>query len=40
MRPELLPVMYPRLDEWRQVRASVDPDGLIRSDLSERLGLT
>ena len=40
MRPELLPVMYPRLDDWREVRASVDPRGGFRSDLSERLGLT
>ena len=40
MRPELLPVMYPRLDDWREVRASVDPRGVFRSDLSERLGLT
>lgn len=40
MRGELLDVMYPRLDEWREVRASVDPNGVFRSDLSERLGLT
>ena len=25
--PDLLPTMYPRLDEWRQVRARLDPDG-------------
>ena len=40
MRPELLAAMYPRLAEWQEVRASVDPHGLIRSDLSERLGLS
>jgi decaprenylphospho-beta-D-ribofuranose 2-oxidase len=39
MRPELLAAMYPRLDEWRQVRARVDPDGVLRSDQSRRLGL-
>lgn len=39
LRPELLPVMYPRLDEWRAVRASVDPAGGLRSDLARRLRL-
>lgn len=39
MRPELLAAMYPRLDEWRQVRARVDPDGVLRSDQARRLGL-
>ena len=39
LRPELLPVMYPRLDEWRRVQAKVDPTGLLRSDLARRLGL-
>jgi decaprenylphospho-beta-D-ribofuranose 2-oxidase len=31
---------YPRLAEWQAVRDSVDPNGLWRSDLSRRLGLT
>ncbi len=39
LRPELLPVMYPRLDEWRGVQAKVDPAGVLRSDLDRRLGL-
>jgi decaprenylphospho-beta-D-ribofuranose 2-oxidase len=37
--PELVPVMYPRLDEWRAVRARLDPDGVWQSDLGRRLGL-
>jgi len=39
LRPELVAAMYPRLDEWRRVCARVDPDGLLRSDLSQRLRL-
>ena len=31
---------YPRLDEWKAVRDSVDPHGVWQSDLSRRLGLT
>jgi decaprenylphospho-beta-D-ribofuranose 2-oxidase len=37
--PDLLPAMYPRLEEWRRVRTRVDPDGVLRSDLARRLGL-
>ncbi|MEY2445885.1 MAG: decaprenylphospho-beta-D-ribofuranose 2-oxidase [Ilumatobacteraceae bacterium] len=36
---ELLPKMYPRLAEWQAVRARVDPDATMCSDLSRRLGL-
>jgi decaprenylphospho-beta-D-ribofuranose 2-oxidase len=39
MRPAALAAMYPRLEEWRQTRDSVDPDGVWRSDLAERTGL-
>lgn len=39
LRPEVLPAMYPRLDEWRTVRDRMDPDHLMRSDLARRLGL-
>jgi decaprenylphospho-beta-D-ribofuranose 2-oxidase len=39
LRPELLPVMYPRLSEWRAVQARVDPGGVMQSDLGRRLGL-
>jgi decaprenylphospho-beta-D-ribofuranose 2-oxidase len=30
---------YPRLDEWRKVRAAADPDGVFVSDLARRLEL-
>jgi len=39
MRPELVPVMYPRLDEWREVCASADPNHVMQSDLARRLQL-
>ena len=39
LRPELLPAMYPRLDEWQAVRRRVDPDGVLSSDLARRLRL-
>jgi decaprenylphospho-beta-D-ribofuranose 2-oxidase len=39
LRPELVPVMYPRLDEWREVREQVDPQRTLRSDLARRLRL-
>ncbi len=39
LSPDLLPRMYPRLDEWREVRARVDPDHRLQSDLGRRLGL-
>ncbi|MFC5215319.1 FAD-binding oxidoreductase [Streptomyces coerulescens] len=39
LRPDLLATMYPRLDEFRALRAEVDPRGVFVSDLSRRLGL-
>ncbi len=39
VRAELMPAMYPRLDEWRQVRDRLDPDHLMQSDLARRLHL-
>ena len=39
LRPELLPVMYPRLSEMATVCRRVDPEGILASDLSRRLGL-
>ena len=37
--PALVPVMYPRLDEWREVRDRLDPERRCVSDLAERLRL-
>ncbi|WP_030422262.1 MULTISPECIES: FAD-binding oxidoreductase [unclassified Streptomyces] len=39
LRPELLAAMYPRLDEFRALRAELDPRGVFVSDLSRRLAL-
>jgi decaprenylphospho-beta-D-ribofuranose 2-oxidase len=39
LRPEALGQMYPRLEEWRAIKRSVDPDGLLCSDLARRLHL-
>ncbi|MFE1951340.1 FAD-binding protein [Streptomyces sp. NPDC059524] len=39
LRPELLSSMYPRLTDFRALRARLDPRGVFRSDLSRRLEL-
>ncbi|QOV36082.1 FAD-binding oxidoreductase [Streptomyces ferrugineus] len=39
LRPELLAAMYPRVDEFRALRAEVDPRGVFVSDLARRLSL-
>jgi decaprenylphospho-beta-D-ribofuranose 2-oxidase len=37
--PEAIRRGYPRLDEWRKVRAAADPAGVFTSDLARRLEL-
>src|SRR5579884_4001939 len=37
--PAALHRMYPRIDEWRKLRATADPAGVFASDLSRRLEL-
>ncbi|GAA4809915.1 FAD-binding oxidoreductase [Streptomyces ziwulingensis] len=39
LRPELLTAMYPRVDDFRALRAELDPRGVFTSDLSRRLAL-
>ena len=39
VRPELMAAMYPEIDRWREARASVDPHGVMCSDLGRRLAL-
>jgi decaprenylphospho-beta-D-ribofuranose 2-oxidase len=34
-----IPQMYPRLGEWRAIRAKADPEGVFMSDLARRLEL-
>ncbi|MFI9613019.1 FAD-binding oxidoreductase [Streptomyces sp. NPDC052023] len=39
LRPDLLTAMYPKLADFRALRAELDPRGVFASDLSRRLGL-
>jgi decaprenylphospho-beta-D-ribofuranose 2-oxidase len=39
LSPDTFAAMYPRLEEFRAVRAEVDPRGVFQSDLSRRLGI-
>ncbi len=38
-KAETIAAMYPRLGELAAIKAKVDPEGLIKSDLSRRLGI-
>ena len=40
MRAEMLPAMYARLDQWREVRSTLDPHHRLCSDMDRRLDLT
>jgi decaprenylphospho-beta-D-ribofuranose 2-oxidase len=39
LRPQMLAAMYPELGRFGELRARVDPDGVLRSDMGRRLGL-
>ena len=39
LKPEFVPIMYPRLEEWRVIRNNMDPCGMWQSDQSRRLKL-
>lgn len=39
LKSEFVPVMYPRLEEWRRIRNNMDPRGMWQSDQSRRLKL-
>lgn len=39
MRADAFAAMYPRLEEWRRIQSGLDPEGVLQSDLSRRLGL-
>jgi decaprenylphospho-beta-D-ribofuranose 2-oxidase len=40
LAPELVPTMYPDLDRLHDLRARLDPAGVLQSDLARRLQLT
>ena len=39
VNPNLIPTMYPRLEEFKRIKTLVDPEGVIQSSLSRRLNL-
>jgi decaprenylphospho-beta-D-ribofuranose 2-oxidase len=39
LRPDAVEAMYPRLRGWREARARLDPERVMRSDLGRRVGL-
>jgi decaprenylphospho-beta-D-ribofuranose 2-oxidase len=39
LRPEMLAAMYPGVGRFKELRARVDPGGVLRSDMARRLGL-
>ncbi|MFJ1599348.1 FAD-binding protein [Streptomyces sp. NPDC088261] len=39
LRPDLVAAMYPRLEDFRALRAGLDPRSVFTSDLARRLGL-
>jgi decaprenylphospho-beta-D-ribofuranose 2-oxidase len=39
LRPEYVPLMYPRMNEFLQVKSRVDPRNQLKSDLARRLRL-
>ncbi len=39
LRAPTLAAMYPELERFRELRARLDPDGVLRSDMGRRLGL-
>ena len=39
MRAETFAAMYPRLKEWKAVKAKVDPNNVFCSDMARRLDL-
>jgi decaprenylphospho-beta-D-ribofuranose 2-oxidase len=39
MSAESFAAMFPRLGEFREILARIDPDGRFQSDMGRRLGL-